>query len=80
MKASILFITKICYLDAALEYIDEVKQYVSLKVIIEIDPNSKNKNISNINTLPKKVTFIDAKELLNPTDYKNFKPYIDGCE
>ena len=80
MKASILFITKICYLDAALEYIDEVKQYVSLKVIIEIDPNSKNKNISNINTLPKKITFIDAKELLNPTDYKNFKPYIDGCE
>jgi glycosyltransferase involved in cell wall biosynthesis len=80
MKKSVLFITRICYLDAALEYIDEVKKYVDLKVIIEIDPFSKNKNISNIDTLPNKITFIDAEELLNPTDYKRFEPYINGCK
>ena len=80
MKTSVLFITRICFLDAALEYIDEVKKYVDLKVIIEIDPISKNKNICNINKLPNKITFIDAEELLNPTDYKRFKPYINGCK
>ena len=80
MKTSVLFITRICYLDAALEYIDEVKKYVDLKVIIEIDPFSKNKNISNIHTLPNKITFIEAEELLNPKDYKKFEPYINGCK
>jgi glycosyltransferase involved in cell wall biosynthesis len=79
MKPSVLFITRICFLDAALEYINEVKKYVDLSVIIEIDPYSKNKNICNINKLPNKTTFIDAVKLLNPTDYENFKPYIKGC-
>jgi len=80
MKPSVLFITKICFLDAALEYIDEVKNYVNLRVIIEIDPFSKDKNIINIDNLPDDITFIDVKQLLNPTDYLNFKPYIDGCK
>jgi glycosyltransferase involved in cell wall biosynthesis len=79
MKPSVLFITRICFLDAALEYINEVKKYVDLSVIIEIDPYSKNKNICNIDKLPTKITFIDAVKLLNPTDYENFKPYIKGC-
>ena len=80
MKPSVLFITRICFLDAALEYINEVKNYVDLSIIIEIDPNSKNKNICNITNLPKKITFINAQKLLSPTDYENFKPYIEGCK
>ena len=80
MKPSVLFITRICFLDAALEYINEVKNYVDLSIIIEIDPNSKNKNICNITNLPKKITFIDAEKLLNQTEYENFKPYIKGCK
>jgi glycosyltransferase involved in cell wall biosynthesis len=80
MKPSVLFITKICFLDAALEYIDEVKNYVDLRVIIEIDPFSKDKNIINIDNLPDDITFIDVKQLLNPSDYLNFKPYIHGCK
>lgn len=79
MKKNILFITKICFLDAALEYIDEVKNYVDLSVIIEIDPYSKNENIVDIKKLPKKKTFVDAKQLLEESDYLNFKPYINGC-
>lgn len=80
MKPSVLFITKICFLDAALEYIDEVKNYVDLSVIIEIDPFSKNKNVIDIPNLPDDITFIDVKQLLSPADYLNFKPYIDGCK
>ena len=79
MKPSVLFITRICFLDAALEYIKEVKNYVDLSVIIEIDPNSRNKNICAINKLPDQITFIDAEKLLNPTEYENYKPYIKGC-
>ena len=79
MKPSVLFITKTCYLDAALEYIDEVKNHVSLHVIIEIDPHSKNRNISNIKKLPKNVSFIDTKKLLDPADYLFYEPYIKGC-
>ena len=79
MKPSVLFITRICFLDAALEYIKEVKNYVDLSVIIEIDPNSRNKNICDIDQLPDQITFIDAEKLLTPLEYENFKPYIKGC-
>jgi glycosyltransferase involved in cell wall biosynthesis len=80
MKPSVLFITRICFLDAALEYIKEVKNYVDLSVIIEIDPNSRNKNICDIDQLPDQITFIDAEKLLTPLEYENFKPYISGCK
>jgi glycosyltransferase involved in cell wall biosynthesis len=80
MKPSVLFITKICFLDAALEYIDEVKNYVDLRVIIEIDPFSKNKNIINIENLPNNITFINAKDILSTTVYLNFKNYINNCK
>lgn len=80
MKPSVLFITKTCYLDAALEYIAEVKDYVALRVIIEVDPYSKNRNICDINKLPEKGSFIEAKQLLAPTDYSLYEPYIKGCE
>jgi len=79
MKPIVLFITKTCYLDAALEYIDEIKNYVTLHVIIEIDPFSKKMNISDVNNLPEKITFIEAKQLLSQKEYLNYKKYIDGC-
>jgi glycosyltransferase involved in cell wall biosynthesis len=79
MKPIVLFITKTCYLDAALEYIDEVKKFVTLHVIIEIDPFSKKMNISDVNNLPEKITFIEAKQLLSQKEYLNYKKYMDGC-
>jgi glycosyltransferase involved in cell wall biosynthesis len=79
MKPIVLFITKTCYLDAALEYIEEIKNYVTLHVIIEIDPFSKKMNISDVNNLPEKITFIEAKQLLSQKEYLNYKKYIDGC-
>jgi glycosyltransferase involved in cell wall biosynthesis len=79
MKPIVLFITKTCYLDAALEYIDEIKNYVTLHVIIEIDPFSKKMNISDVNNLPEKITFIEAKQLLSQKEYLNYKKYIDEC-
>lgn len=80
MKPTVLFITKVSFLDAALEYIDEVKDYTELSVLIEIDPHSKNKNIINIERLPTNITFINAKELLSPQDYQKFSHYIEGCK
>jgi glycosyltransferase involved in cell wall biosynthesis len=79
MKPIVLFITKICYLDAALEFIEEVKNYVTLHVIIEIDPFSKKMNISDVDYLPQKITFIDPKQLLSQHEYLNYSNYIDGC-
>ena len=79
MKPIVLFITKTCYLDAALEYIEEVKNYVTLHVIIEIDPYSKKMNISDVDYLPQKITFIDPKKLLSQHEYANYTKYIDGC-
>lgn len=80
MKKKVLFITQVCFLDAALEYIEEVKNYVDLSVIIQIDPNSKDKNIVNIKNLPKKNTFVNAEQLLDKSDLIKFKPYIVGCK
>ncbi|MBI9041323.1 glycosyltransferase family 4 protein [Lutibacter sp.] len=80
MKPSVLFITKVCFLDAALEYIKEVKDYVDLHVLIEIDPHSKNTNILNVKRLVKDATFLNAKQLLSSQDYKGFIEYIEGCE
>jgi len=79
MKPIVLFITKTCYLDAALEYIEEIKNYVTLHVIIEIDPFSKKMNISDVNNLPEKITFLEAKQLLSQKEYLNYKKYINGC-
>ncbi|MFC5271571.1 glycosyltransferase family 4 protein [Adhaeribacter terreus] len=75
----ILFITKVCFLDAALEYINQVKQNYILDVLIEIDPHSKNQNILNLEDLPHTGTFFLPNQLMNNFDYAAFIPYMQGC-
>lgn len=75
----VLFITKVSFLDAALEYISEVKGYVDLHVLIEIDPNSCRSNILDVTSLPRGKYFVPPADLLNREDHVKLAPYIQGC-
>lgn len=75
----VLFITKVSFLDAALEYISEVKDHVELHVLIEIDPNSCRKNILDVQRLPQDKNFADPAVLLDEADLAKLRPYMRGC-
>lgn len=66
-------------MDAALEYINEVKEYVKLDVLVEINSASKNANILNIEKLPEKGTFFQPEQILDQSSYLHFKRYITNC-
>lgn len=76
---SVLFITKVAFLDAALEYISEAKYYVDLHVLIEVDPNSCHGTVVDVDQLPAGKTFVQPHELLKETDHEKLRPYISGC-
>lgn len=48
MKKKIVFYTQVYYLDAALEYIQQVNPYYDLSVFIELTPHSSQSNIFNL--------------------------------
>lgn len=75
----VLFITKVCFLDAALEYIDQVKNHVALDVLIEIDPNTLRQNILDVAAFPERGAFAEPAALLGKDDYAKLTPYMQGC-
>jgi glycosyltransferase involved in cell wall biosynthesis len=79
LKPSVLYITNVYFLDAALEYINEVKEHIKLDVLVEINSASKHANILNIEKLPEKGTFFQPDQILDQSSYSHFRKYIDKC-
>jgi glycosyltransferase involved in cell wall biosynthesis len=52
---------------------------VDLHVLIEVTPESRNKNILAIEEFPPHTTIIAASELIDKKSYEYFRPYFEGC-
>lgn len=77
-KLKVLYITQVYFLDAALEYINEIKNSVNLSVIVLIDPSSKNSNILDVLNLPEKGDYFEINQILDESVSNQFKKYIEG--
>lgn len=66
-------------MDISAEMILTLKSQVSLHVLIEITPGSKNRTIINVASLPVGKVLYTPDEVLDPVSYANLKPYFDGC-
>lgn len=81
MKPSILYYTRPCYLDAALEYINVAKSDYDIHVVIQLSASELKSNIINITSAidkyPPIVSYASVKE-----DWKLqfLQPYFDDCK
>lgn len=66
-------------MDISAEMILTLKSQVSLHVLIEITPGSKNRTIINVASLPVGKVLYTPDEVLDRVSYANLKPYFEGC-
>lgn len=81
MKKTVVYYTRPCYLDAALEYINITKQNYNLHVVIQISNNELTSNIidikDNIKSYPPVVSYEVVKERWKLSFLDS---YFDGCK
>jgi len=79
MRKTVVYYTAPCYLDISIEAINILKRSVDLHVLIEVTPESRNKNILAIEQFPAHTTIIAASELIDTKNYDYLRPYFEGC-
>ncbi len=81
IKPKILFYTRPCYLDAALEYINLIKEDFELTVVIQLSESEKKSNILNLNVDLNNFSCIEDYNLVRSAwslDY--LSTYFANCE
>lgn len=77
---TVFYYTSTYFLDTSLEIINVLKTQVSLHVLIEITPSSKNANIINVDSLPEDKYLATPQEILSEKDQLYFADYFSGVK